>query len=228
MRAPDATAIDDYLRQLGGELRGPRRLKADLLTEARGGLEDAAEAFVRDGLDAGTAQRRAVAEFGVPDELASAYQAELTAGQGRRLALLVALLPAGMLTADLMWWQPPGEAAEPPPTPFLILVETLDWTSYAAGAAALVALFLLGPASRRRWIDPRRIVRPLALLALATCLFIWALGTFAAVGTVTETPGVLTWPPMLAAWLMLNTLFWLLTRMALRVVAVTRFRPAAA
>ncbi|MDG4833359.1 permease prefix domain 1-containing protein [Solwaraspora sp. WMMD1047] len=228
MQAPTNTEIDDYLRQLAGELSGPRRLKRDLLTEARGGLEDAALAYTRDGLDPRAARRRAVAEFGAPAELARLYQTELTAGQGRRLALLVALLPAGMLTSDLLWWQPPGGAAERPPTRFLILVETLDWTSYLAGAAALLAFLLLGSASRRRPVDPRLVVRSLAVLTLGTAGFVWTLGTFAAVHAVAEDSRALTWPPMIAAWVLLNTMFALMVRWAVRGVVATRVRPVPA
>lgn len=225
--------FDHYLRVLAGQLRGPRRLKADLIAEARGSLEDAAAAYQDSGLDARTARSRAVAEFGDARELAPAYQAELTAGQGRRLAMIVALVPAGMLTADLMWWQPPGDDGQAPPAAFLFMVQALDWTSYAAGALALVALFLL----RRGWVwtagvggavlDPNAIVRVLAGAALVTCTLIWAVGTFAAVTQVLEDPRALSWPPMIAAWVMLNGIFAILVRSAVRCLAATR-RPVAA
>jgi hypothetical protein len=210
--------FDDYLGLLAGQLRGPRRLKADLIAEARGSLEDAAAAYQEDGLDARTARSRAVAEFGDARELAPAYQAELTAGQGRRLAVIVALLPVGMLTADRMWWRPPGDAPQTPPAAFLFMVEALDWTSYAAGALALVALLLLGRAT----LDPRAIVRVLAGAALVTCTLIWAIGTFAAVNQVLEDPRALSWPPMIAAWVMLNGVFAVLVRSATRCLAATR------
>nr|MDT0657994.1 permease prefix domain 1-containing protein [Micromonospora sp. DSM 115978] len=228
MHVPASAEIDHYLRQLGSELSGPRRLKADVLAEARGGLEDAAEAYARDGLDPRAARCRAVAEFGSASALARDYQAELTAGQGRRLALLVALLPAGMLTADLMWWQPSGSSPQAPPTAFLIMVEALDWTSYLAGAAALLALLVLGPVGRRRPVAPGRVVRPLALLALGTAGLVWSLGTVAAVQAVVEDPRALTWPPMIAAWVMLNTLFGLMLTWGVRALAAARTRSAPA
>lgn len=220
MRPADAP-IDAYLRQLAGHLHGPRRQKADVIAEARGSLEDAADAYRESGLDARAAQVRAVAEFGDARDLAPAYQTELTAGQGRRLALVTALLPAGMLTADLMWWQPPDVSPATPPTAFLVMVEVLDWTSYAVGALAVLALVALWRGARRGH-DPRRIVRTLALAAVAACTLIWGLGTFAAVESVYADPRALTWPPMLAAWAMLNGMGGYLVWRGLRCVAATR------
>ncbi|GAA4694954.1 permease prefix domain 1-containing protein [Phytohabitans rumicis] len=216
MRA-DAALIDDYLRTLSDQLRGPRRQKADLIAEARGSLEDAATAYQDSGLDARSAQTLAVAEFGGVGELAPAYQAELTASQGRRLALVVALVPVGMLTADWMWWQPPDVPAEAPPSAFLLMVQAIDWVSYVVGALALVALVALP--SRR---DPRRIVRALAAGTLVICGLIGSVGTFAAITSVLEDPRALTWPPMIAAWIMLDAVFGTLTWLAVRCVVSTR------
>jgi len=227
MHASVASPIDDYLRLIGSRLRGPARLKADLLAEARGSLEDATEAYTESGLDRWTAQRRAVADFGGPDVLAPAYQAELTAGQGRRLALTLPLLPVSMLTADLMWWKPPAESRETPPPLFLLLVETLDWTSYAVGVMAMVALFLLGPAGRRWAVAPRAVARPLAVTAVTACALIWSMGTFAAVNQVLAAPQSLTWPPMIAAWVMLNAGFGLLSGAGVRLIAATGRRAVA-
>ncbi|RKR88596.1 hypothetical protein BDK92_2924 [Micromonospora pisi] len=222
----DESPIDQHVRLLGQRLRGPARLKQDLLTEARDSLRDAAEAYLDDGLDPVTAEHRAVAEFGAAGQLAPAYQAELSAGQGRRLALLMALVPAGMLTADLMWWQPP--ATTPSATSgFLILVQALDWASYAAGALALLALYLLGPGGRRWSVAPRTVVRPLAMVALVVGAAIWALGAVAGVNAARESPAALTWPPMIAAWILLTATFGLLTTMTVRVIGATRLRPLA-
>lgn len=226
MRRCEAT-IDDYVRSLDSRLRGPGRLKADLMTEIRHGLEDAAGAYVDGGLDERTAGRRAVADFGAPDDLAPAYQAELTAGYGRRLALTLVLLPVGMLTADLMWWQPPGEPS-PPPAGFLVLVRALDWGSYVAGALALVALLLLGTGNRRVLLAPSLVVRPLVGVALVTCGLIWTLGVVAGIGAVVESPRALTWPPMIAAWIMLNATFGGIIWYATRTLAATRVREATA
>lgn len=220
-----ADPIDQHLRLLARHLHGPARLKADLLAEARAGLRDAAWAYQAGGLDPQEARRRAVADFGGPAELAPAYQAELTAGQGRRLAWLVMLLPIAMLTSDLMWWEPPGGAADRPPTAFLVLVVTLDWLCYALGATALVVLGLLGVASRWRWVPgPRRLVRALALLSVTVSVLVWSLGAFAGVAAAVDSPRVLTWPPMIAAWVLLCATFGLLVRSALAAIRSTRPR----
>ena len=42
-------AIEEYIRELEAALRGPRRARVDLLTEARDALVDAADAFVAGG-----------------------------------------------------------------------------------------------------------------------------------------------------------------------------------
>jgi hypothetical protein len=200
MRAVDINPIDEYLRALDRHLRGPARLKADLLAEARGGLEDAASAYREDGLAPTAAGRRAVAEFGEPRGLAAAYQVELAAAYGRRLALLVAMLPVAMLTADTMWWQAPEDTAAPP-TGFLFVTEAVDWTAYAAGALALLSLVQLG---RRRGPDPRRVARLLGGVALVSAGSVWLLGTFAAATAVLDSPAALAWPPMLLALVCLN------------------------
>jgi len=147
MRSSETTAIDEYLPRLDGQLRGSARRRADLLAEARGGLEDAADA----------------------------YQ---SGGPGPRTAL--------------------------------------------AGALALLALALLGPVGRRLVLDPRRVVRPLATVAVLTCALIWTLGTFAAVTAVLEQPEALRWPPMIAASILLNATFALLGRAAIRNLTITR------
>lgn len=225
MVVPTADPIDQHLRLLARHLHGPARLKADLLAEAEAGLRDAASAYQAGGLDPQEARRRAVVEFGGPAELVPAYQAELTAGQGRRLAWLVMLLPIAMLTSDLMWWKPPGGASERPPTAFLLLVVALDWLCYALGAMALVVLGLLGLASRWRWVPhPRRLVRTLAMLSFTVSLLVWSLGVFAGVAAVVHSPEALTWPPMIAAWVLLCTTFGLLIRSALAAIRSTRPR----
>ncbi|MFJ8914955.1 permease prefix domain 1-containing protein [Amycolatopsis sp. NPDC102389] len=70
-------AIDGYLGDLDARLHGPSSAKTDLLTEARDGLTDAAEAYRAGGFDEAEAERRAVADFGPADLIARDYQAEL-------------------------------------------------------------------------------------------------------------------------------------------------------
>ncbi|WP_409492741.1 permease prefix domain 1-containing protein [Amycolatopsis sp. cmx-11-12] len=71
------SAIEAYISELGRRLSGSAGAKADLLTEARDGLIDAAEAYRAGGVTELDAERRAVADFGPADLIARDYQAEL-------------------------------------------------------------------------------------------------------------------------------------------------------
>lgn len=92
--------IDARLAELARLLRGPRRIRAEFLAEARDGMADAAEAYRRCGLSAASAEHAAVREFGEPDELASVYQAEVSLAAGRRSALLLIVL---LLAQPVVW-----------------------------------------------------------------------------------------------------------------------------
>jgi hypothetical protein len=99
--------VEGYVGELGRALVGPRRRKDDLLTEARDGLTDAAEAYQRGGLAEPAAQARAVADFGPVAEVAPGFQRELAATQGRRTALLICLI----LAPQHLVWAASGHAA---------------------------------------------------------------------------------------------------------------------
>lgn len=191
--------VEDRLRELGDRLRGPARLKADLLTEARHALQDAVEAYRDGGLSAVEAERRAVAEFGDPAVLAPAYQAELAAGSLRGLALrMLAVASALVVAGDLTWRGSSWSSAGPrPPASYLLLAETLDgiWLAIALLAAAGLPL----AAASARWAHPTlpRLARlaghgltaglGLGMLSGAA-LYAWSLGLWDA---------ALTWPPMI-------------------------------
>ena len=165
---PGASRIDDYVAALGHRLRGPRRLKRDLLAEARDGLVDAAEALQADGLGRAEAERLAIAEFGEVNEIAPGYQAELTARQGRHTAaLLFVSVPATTLMWSELWrcypWHP--AAIHEAPSWFLPLAQLIDWIQILTGVAGALALLALGRFSRRLG-DPRRLTRGLGILVL--------------------------------------------------------------
>ncbi|MFJ4097889.1 permease prefix domain 1-containing protein [Amycolatopsis japonica] len=71
------STIEAYIGDLDKRLRGSAGAKADLLTEARDGLIDAAEAYREGGVSEAEAERRAVADFGPAPVIARDYQAEL-------------------------------------------------------------------------------------------------------------------------------------------------------
>jgi hypothetical protein len=109
--------IGSYISELSTALRGPRKVKLDLLAESRDSLADAAEAYERDGVPPPEAERRAVEEFGDLSELVPAYQEELAMAQGRRTALVVLVALALQHTlAEVVWQQLAGRAPGPPPT----------------------------------------------------------------------------------------------------------------
>jgi hypothetical protein len=92
--------VDQYLTGLSRALVGPRRRKADLLAEARDSLVDATEAYEADGLDAREAAARAVADFGDLAEVVPGYRSELGIAQGRRTAVLLALV---LMAQPIVW-----------------------------------------------------------------------------------------------------------------------------
>ncbi|HEU4421950.1 MAG TPA: permease prefix domain 1-containing protein, partial [Pilimelia sp.] len=124
--------IDRYIAELDGALRGPRHAKADLITEARDSLVDAAEAYEGRGLSREAAQRRAVCEFGEVREIASGYQTELGLTQARRTALLVffALVTQTVL-AEYAWRSAAAGGIRRPVPGYVFLAELVDRLSVA-------------------------------------------------------------------------------------------------
>lgn len=94
--------MNDYLASVAAPLRGPRRLRADMLAELGDGFAEAVAEREDAGLDRDRAVGEAAAEFGEPDLVAAEFQRELTAAQARRTAwtLLIAL-PAMTIMWDL-------------------------------------------------------------------------------------------------------------------------------
>ncbi|WP_414942979.1 permease prefix domain 1-containing protein [Amycolatopsis sp. cmx-11-32] len=124
------SAIEAYISELDRRLSGSAEAKADLLTEARDGLTDAAEAYRAGEADA---ERRAVADFGPADLIARDYQAEL--GLRRDIRVLWELIvgvPVLLVGWDLLRVLSFGDWSrfgDPPPS----------WYHRAIGAADTVA-----------------------------------------------------------------------------------------
>jgi hypothetical protein len=94
---PDPDPIGEHLAALAAALRGPARAKARMLTEAHGGLLDAAAGLAGSAGTDDDAARGAVRQFGTVAEVAPAFQQELTVLQARRTAAAVAVtVPALM------------------------------------------------------------------------------------------------------------------------------------
>jgi hypothetical protein len=179
--------IERYLTELDARLVGPARRKADLLTEARDGLTDAAEAYSAAGLDEADAQRRAVAEFGELSMIAREYQSELGIVAGiRALHTMMIAIPASQGLFNLtrmVWFGDWSNLASPTPSWYPVFARINDYGCVAAavlGVLALVTTRLLG-----RWFSSARVAR-----FAATTLAIGACGHFLALGALLVVTGM--------------------------------------
>ncbi|MEU6858942.1 permease prefix domain 1-containing protein [Glycomyces sp. NPDC046736] len=94
--------MSDYVEAVARPLRGPRRLRADMLAELADGFDEAVAEGVTSGLDRTEAAGRAAEAFGPARAVAAEFQRELEAAQARRTAwTLLAVLPAMTILWDL-------------------------------------------------------------------------------------------------------------------------------
>lgn len=189
--------IEEYVHSLDRALRGPRRLKADLLTEVRHSLVDAAAGHRAEGLPAAEADRVAVAEFGQVRQLAGDYQVELAAASARTLTVRVVVMWALLFfCADLTWRGAPWTGT-PLPSGYPLLSASLSWLWLGSGLVAVTGYLWLTWSARR---GPGRSVREVRVLGrgLAGSL---VLGGLAQVGiftwSLTIWDSARTWPPMI-------------------------------
>ena len=211
MRAGEDVRVEERLRELDDRLRGPARLKAELLVELRDALSDAAEVYREGGLPAAEAERRAVAEFGTPAQLLPAYQAELAAAALRGLSLRALLVALALTTAgDLTWRGSSWSDGPRPPAGYLLLSASMNGIWLVVAGLALAAL-VYGPlAARRGWSTTTGRLLGLGLTgalgfatAAGTGLFAWSLGLWDA---------ALTWPPMMVGAVLVGAAYFSLGR----------------
>ncbi|MFI7550634.1 permease prefix domain 1-containing protein [Micromonospora sediminimaris] len=198
MPVGDDVLVEEHLRQLAGRLRGPRRLRADLITEARHGLLDAAEAYRDSGLPAGEASRQAVADFGTPDQLAPAYQAELAVAALRGLSLrVVAIAAIGSIAGDLTWHGSSWSNGPRPPSGYLLLSQSVEWIWAGAFLLGLAGLVLVAATARSARPALTALARSAGVALTGTAL----LGAVAGAGlfswSIVLWDAALTWPPMI-------------------------------
>ncbi|MCE7008467.1 permease prefix domain 1-containing protein [Kibdelosporangium philippinense] len=168
-----ASVIDDYVADLDTRLRGNRKTKLDMVTEARDSLEDAADCYRSAGLCDEDAQRKAVADFGPVGAIARDFQGELAVAYGTRtLRSILFILPALHLGWELSrliflgpWENLP--AGNPPPAWYMPLTQINDSMPWAVSIATALAL-LVGRLMSRRIADNRLIARCAAGVALVT------------------------------------------------------------
>ncbi|MBO0829875.1 MAG: DUF3784 domain-containing protein [Streptosporangiales bacterium] len=169
--------ITGYTAELGRLLRGPLRLKTDLVTEARDGLADAAEAYEHAGADPATAADRAVAEFGPLGTVASEYQAVLATAQARRTALLFFVVTAVQtLGATYAWRSLSGGWTSRPGLGYSLLARSVDWVGVGNETAALLVLLATGIGVRYLGDRPS-ICRFTGILTLVVGGFMFVAGT---------------------------------------------------
>jgi hypothetical protein len=144
--------VGPYLAELDAALAGPRRVRRDLLQEARDHLTDATDAYRRAGYDAVEAERQAVTDFGTVDEIAPAFQTTLAVAASRRTTWL---LLAGLMIQPFVW---DGPLSRHPDTTSHGLVGFLDVSVEYVGGAMIVAALLLTVASGigNRWFHAGR------------------------------------------------------------------------
>ncbi|MET0236574.1 MAG: permease prefix domain 1-containing protein [Kibdelosporangium sp.] len=220
-----ASVIDDYVADLDSRLRGDRRTKVDLLTEARDSLHDAAECYREAGFCEDTAQRKAISDFGPAGTIARSYQGELAAAYGARtLRSILFMLPLVHLIWEgtrMLWYGPwenfPGS---PPPAWYYPFAQLNDSTNWAVAVAAALAL-LGGRLMARRVSDCRFIARCAAGVALtAVGASILATGALMVATIAFEPARIYNSPPLFMASLVALAV---LSRLAIMARRTARF-----
>ncbi|MGW5055063.1 permease prefix domain 1-containing protein [Actinokineospora sp. NPDC004072] len=160
--------ITDYIAALATRLRGPAAAKADLLAEARDGLDDAADAYAAAGHP--DPRGRAVAEFGDLAHLARAYQAELGVAEGARalksVLVAVPVMHALWQTNELVWIGSWSDFGGPVPAWYQAVAGVYDWIGWAVMGLVGVAL-LAGRLLSRRGVETRKLGRAAGFLGAA-------------------------------------------------------------
>jgi hypothetical protein len=163
-----AQLIESYLAEVAAALPGPTRARAGIVAELRGGLLDATDAHRRAGLASPAAAQAAVAEFGHPAQIATAFRPGIAASQARHVAAtllgtgpLIGLLWAAAARASHLGVRdaPPWQWASPPPAasiafPLIAAVFLITiWT-------AVITLAATGRLTR--WLPHRPRLAPTA------------------------------------------------------------------
>jgi hypothetical protein len=126
--------VNGYVDAVAAPLRGPRRLRADMVAELGGGFEEAVAERIDAGMERERALADAAAEFGEPHLIAAEFQRELAAAQARRTAWTLLI---GLPALTIMWDLFGGEGD--PGLAVTLLARLIDLATAAAfTVAALV------------------------------------------------------------------------------------------
>lgn len=201
MRPTTAVApcpIDAYIAELDAVLRGPRRVRADLLAEARDGLTDAASAYAEAGYPLEEARRRAVADFGAVRTVAPAYRRELAAAQAPRTALWVLLVHAVVFVEGNLSWRVVDfwHGGGPGPV-YMAFATVVDVAGYLITGALLAVL--LGYRLLSRYVPVAWLVRGVGAFSLVALATMFAAGLGLTVATPLASASVLSMAVMVGA-----------------------------
>lgn len=159
--------IDRYVADLRRRLRGPVIVRAGMVREVRDGLLDAAEAHRSSGLDAASAERLAVDEFGSAEVVAAGLRPELAAAAGRHLAVLMLLLGSvQFVLVEALWKGQVADDGWPPVSAgYGLLAQFVDVSNLVTLAGSALAAVALGIGGRV--LPSRPVVRAASMLVLA-------------------------------------------------------------
>jgi hypothetical protein len=214
--------VDEHVAALSRALRGPAKARRSIVAEVHDGLQDAVDAYRRAGRDVHDAARLAVRDFGDVPDVAPLYQDELTAGQGRRTALLLAIgVPALALGWGLLWSSGLAVGTPGPPS-----VKALARVQDIAGVILTVVAAVLVVLASRRSTTARRTALAAAVTAVATIVVCGGAAVAMAVMN-----GPVAWeritsqPAGAFAYLVSATMAVLMNRSALRTLRTLRRIP---
>ncbi|GAB3467572.1 hypothetical protein [Actinophytocola sediminis] len=213
-----ADPIAEYVGALRGALRGPRRTRRSMVAEAHAGLTDGAAAYRDGGVAAERAAVLAVRDFGPVAVVAPEFQEELTARQGRRAAILLAMVfPAMLLGWDLLWM---SGTVRREPSASTDLVRTLAVTQDLITAVVAVTALALLATTFRRAVSPRALTNTIGLTGVTGALLC---GGIAIAMNTAGGPGATT-PAAMAAYTVSATVMILTMSLSVRTLHVAMAR----
>jgi hypothetical protein len=196
-------AVADYLSTVGAQLPGPLAIRIRIIDELRDGLMEALEVHLARGRSPQEATAAAIAEFGNPRMVATAFGPELAAVQARRVAL--GLLATGPLVG-LAWIAAVAFNALPPwgqqlTGPWLAL-PLVGLALAVAGPSLGLTVAATGRLGRRLGSRfARRPAMPSTAAAVAGVAAVLADLTLLAIigGQTLASPGLQAWAPVIVA-----------------------------
>jgi hypothetical protein len=171
-----------YLERIAAGLDGPRRQRSRILTELREGLNDALAAHTAAGLPPERAAGAAIAGFGRPDQITTAFAAELATGYARHTLLSYVLTGPLVGVWWLLLWHPDLRQGE-----VTSVIATIPAVPLIASALVIVAAVVATTGRLMRWL-PETSPR-LALIAVGAVALLAAAGDLLVIAAWTRSGG---------------------------------------